>query len=92
MLNNPLNDSNGGSDILERLKHPEQEQQRHRMSRNLMVRNVLNALFIILAVVAMVGIVASDPEGSLMTWYAVGLVAVVVKMIEVVLRMPGFRK
>lgn len=92
MLNNPLNDKIGKADILERLKHPENEGKRYHRSRNLMVRNVLNALFIILAVVAMVGIVVSDVNGNLMVWYAVGLFAVVVKMIEVVLRMPGFKK
>ena len=63
------------------------------MSRNLFLRNILNSIFILLAIVAMVGIVLTDTtEGSLTRWYAVGLFAVVVKMVEVVLRMAGNKR
>ena len=44
------------SDILERLKHPEREAERRKVSRSLYLRNVLNSIFILLALVAMVGI------------------------------------
>ena len=46
-----------------------------------------------MAVIAMIGITISDKEGShLMTWYGLGLFAVVVKMVEVMLRMTGKSK
>lgn len=80
-----------GSDILERLRHPEREHERQKTSRNLFVRNILNTLFILLAVIAMIGIVATPKGNGLMKWYAVGLFAVVVKMVEAVMRMPHMR-
>lgn len=91
MLNNPYADRDS-NDILERLKHPEQEESRRKMDRNLYVRNILNTLFILMAIVAMVGIVLTDKGGNLMAWYGLGLFAVVVKMVEVVLRMPGVKR
>jgi len=89
MLNTPSTEDN---DILERLRHPEREAQRHKMSRSLFVRNILNGVFIILAIIAMTGIVATGKNGNIMIWYALGLFAVVIKMVEVVLRMPGMKK
>ena len=62
------------------------------MDRNLYVRNILNTLFILMAIIAMVGIVLTDKGGNLMAWYGLGLFAVVVKMVEVVLRMPGVKR
>ena len=44
------------NDILERLKHPEREPERRKMTRNLFIRNVLNSVFILMALVAMVGL------------------------------------
>lgn len=89
MLNtSPINDNN----ILERLRHPEQEANKHKMSRNLFIRNILNSIFIIIAIIAMVGIVATRKGGNLMIWYGLGLFAVVIKMVEVVLRMPRMKK
>ena len=92
MLNNPYtNDSD--NDILERLRHPELEGERRKMSRNLFLRNILNSVFILLAIIAMVGIVVSAKgEKSMMLWYGLGLFAVIIKMVEVVLRMPGIKK
>lgn len=87
MLNTPETDR---EDILERLRHPEREGERRKMSRNLFLRNILNGVFILLALAAIVGICA-DKSHSMM-WYGVGLVAVVIKMVEVVLRMPHIRK
>ena len=90
MLQSPFDNEN---DILERLKHPEQEADKRKISKNLFVRNILNSLFILIAVIAMIGITVSDKEGShLMTWYGLGLFAVVVKMVEVMLRMTGKSK
>ena len=90
MLQSPFDND---KDILERLKHPEQEADKRKISKNLFVRNILNILFILMAVIAMIGITVSDKEGShLMTWYGLGLFAVVVKMVEVMLRMTGKSK
>lgn len=80
------------NDILERLRHPERERERRKVSRNLFIRNILNCIFILLAIVAMVGIVATGRGGDIMKWYALGLFAVVVKMAEVLMRMPGMKK
>lgn len=82
--------SNNDSDILEQLRHPEQRRQKQQMSRNLFIRNILNVLFIIVALVAMVGILVSKEH--IMVWYVVGLFAVMIKMVEVMLRMPGLKK
>lgn len=89
MLNTQPTEEN---DILERLRHPERKVERRKMSRNLMIRNMLNAIFIIVAIVAMVGIVATSNNEKAMLWYGVGLFAVVIKMVEVMLRMPGMKK
>ena len=90
MLQSPFDND---KDILERLKHPEQEADKRKISKNLFVRNILNSLFILLAIIAMIGITVADKEGGyLMMWYGIGLFAVVVKMIEVMLRMTGTRK
>ena len=82
--------SNNDLDILEQLRHPEQRRQKQQMSRNLFIRNILNVLFIIVALVAMVGILVSKEH--IMVWYVVGLFAVMIKMVEVMLRMHGFKK
>ena len=90
MLHSPFNNED---DILERLQHPEREAEKRKMSRNLFIRNILNSLFILLAIIAMIGITVADKAGGyLMMWYGIGLFAVVVKMIEVMLRMTGTRK
>ncbi len=60
------------------------------MTRNLFIRNILNALFIIVALVAMIGIIVA--KEYVMVWYSVGLFAVIIKMVEVMLRMPGIKK
>ncbi len=59
----------------------------------LFLRNILNSIFIILAILAMIGVLIFN-SGTL--WlsisYGVGIVAVLVKMVEVMLRMPGMKK
>ena len=88
MINSSTNNT---SDWLERLKHPERkEPTRQRITRNLFIRNILNALFIIVALVAMIGIIVAKEH--VMVWYSVGLFAVIIKMVEVMLRMPGIKK
>lgn len=77
------------SDILERLKHPEREAERRKVSRSLYLRNVLNSIFILLALVAMLGI-GLNWGGTAPTWcYVVALIAVMVKIAEAALRMPS---
>lgn len=88
MLNNPFSHK---QDILERLRNPQKaEEERKHKSKNLFLRNILNGIFILVALAAMIGILVDDAH--IMTWYAVGLFAVIIKMVEVVLRMPGLKR
>lgn len=89
MLNSPFENE---KDILERLKHPEQEKERRKMSKNLFIRNMLNSLFILMAIIAMIGILVTDKGSNLTAWYGLGVFAVIIKMVEVMLRMPGLKK
>ena len=77
------------SDILERLARPEREQERRKMSRMLYIRNVLNSIFIILAVIAMIGIGLSWGDVTPSWCLIIALIAVIVKMAEAALRMPS---
>lgn len=80
-------------DILERLKHPERESERHRPNQRLFYRNIINGTFILLAAIAMIGLGVSWTGATSPTWcYALALLAVFVKMIDVVLRIPDMLK
>lgn len=84
---------NNDNDILERLKHPEREPERRRTGRNLFLRNVLNAVFMIMAAAAMVGIAVNwDSREDAMWCYILGLLAVVVKMAEACCACPTCSK
>lgn len=77
------------NDILHRLEHPEEEARRRKMPRNLLLGNVLNGLFMLMAAVAMAGLALSWNADRQPLWcYVLGLLAVVVKMAEALLRMP----
>ncbi len=77
------------NDILYRLEHPEQEARRRQRPRHLLLRNVLNGVFMLMATAAMVGIALSWNAPRQPLWcYILGLLAVVVKMAEALLRMP----
>ena len=79
--------------ILERLEHPEWETERRREDKTLFIRNILNGIFMILAVVAMVGVlVFSESRRGTLFSYAPALLAVVIKMVEVMMRMPGMMR
>ena len=52
-----IHSSDDPSDILERLRHPEREAARRNDQKLLFLRNVLNTVFILMAVIAMMGIV-----------------------------------
>lgn len=56
---------------------------------NLYLRNILNGVFILLAIIAMVGVIISKSSLALNISYGVGLLAVLIKVIEVILRMPS---
>lgn len=71
-------------------RNPNDERQQHEKQRMLFVRNILNSVFILLALLAMVGMAY--------TWYVhndririfsigLGIVAVLIKMVEATLRM-----
>ena len=77
------------SDILERLAHPEREQERRKMSRMLYIRNMLNSVFILLSVIAMIGIGLSWGDVTPSWCLIIALIAVIVKMAEAALRMPS---
>ncbi len=86
----PTQETKVEDDLLNKLRERKQLQRRQRMTRNLFIRNILNALFMLVALIAMLGIVMNKEKA--MVWYAVGLFAVIIKMVEVMLRMPGIKK
>ena len=87
-----IHSSDEQPDILERLRHPEREAQRRKDQKLLFLRNVLNSVFILMAVIAMVGIVLCEAGEGMMQWYMLVLVAAVVKMVGVAFRMSGMRR
>ena len=88
MLNNPFSNK---QNVLERLRDPQlQQEERRQKAKNLFLRNILNSIFILVALAAMIGILVDN--NHIMIWYGVGLFAVLIKMVEVLLRMPGLRK
>lgn len=79
---------------VERLKHPEREAGMRSKAgaggRYFALRQLLNVLFILMAVVAMVGIAVGWSGGGVPVWaYPLALVSVLIKMVEAMLRMPG---
>ncbi len=71
-----------------------QERQRlaeaEKAYKQLRLRNMLNIVFMILAIVAMIGIGISMKQEEPSNWgYVVGVVAVLVKFAESMLRMPA---
>lgn len=60
--------------------------------RTLFLRNVLNALFMLMAAVAMIGMVVSWGKEMPQWCMVLALLAVLVKMVEAMLRMPGLLK
>jgi hypothetical protein len=85
------NNLNQYHSMFERFSHSEQdERQRMKERKMLLLRNILNAVFMLLAVVTMIG-VGVFPEYT-NQWYIIGLVAVCIKIVEVMFRMPGMKK
>ena len=67
--------------------------QRRNAGNRLFLRNILNGIFMTLCLLAILGVIIA-PAGSKMLnlSYMVGIIAILVKMIEVMLRMPGIKK
>ena len=85
------NNLNQHHSMFERFSHSEQdERQRMKERKMLLLRNILNAVFMLLAVVTMIGVWAFPEYTN--QWYIVGLVAVCIKIVEVMFRMPGMKK
>lgn len=63
---------------------------RQKADKQLRLRNFLNIVFMMLAVVAMIGIGISMKQDEPSNWgYVVGIIAVLVKIAEAMLRMPS---
>lgn len=56
---------------------------------NLYFRNILNGIFILLAIAAMIGVLISKTSLGLHISYGLGLLAVLVKVVEVIMRIPS---
>lgn len=68
-----------------------EEQKRER--KMLVVRNWLNSIFILLSIVAIIGVlVFKGGEPGLYYSYGIAVVAVIIKMVEAMFRMPGIGK
>ena len=62
----------------------------HNKPKNLFLRNILNAIFMLIAAIGMIGMWLF-PELTTHC-YILCLIAVCIKMVEVMLRMPGMKK
>lgn len=79
-------------EFLERLNQTAEKEENAagiKSGKLLHIRNILNAIFILLAIIAMVGILISKTHTYLVWSYGVGILAVLIKMAEVVLRYPS---
>ena len=76
------------------LKHERKRlDARKQQDKTLFVRNILNSVFIILAIASMLGVLIAKPgTTALHICYATGLVAILVKMAEVMMRMPSMMR
>lgn len=65
-------------------------QAMRRERRNLIIRNWLNGLFIVLALIAIVGVLYFRAgERGLTLSYGIAILAIIVKMVETIFRLPG---
>ena len=65
-------------------------QAMRRERRNLSIRNWLNGLFIVLALIAIVGVLYFRAgERGLTLSYGIAILAIIVKMVEAIFRLPG---
>lgn len=69
---------------------PIQDEKARRQRRLLILRNWLNGVFMLLALIAIIGVLlfkASDIR--LYISYGIAILAILVKMVEAIFRMPG---
>ena len=65
-------------------------QAMRRERRNLIIRTWLNGLFIVLALIAIVGVLYFRAgERGLTLSYGIAILAIIVKMVEAIFRLPG---
>ena len=73
-----------------RKKQRDELQELRRQHRILVIRNWLNSIFIVLALLAIAGVLYFKAgERGLMISYGIGVLAVLIKMVESMFRMPG---
>lgn len=73
-----------------RKKQRDELQELRRQHRILVIRNWLNSIFIVLALLAIAGVLCFKAgERGLMISYGIGVLAVLIKMVEAMFRMPG---
>ena len=73
-----------------RQKQRDELQELRRQHRILVIRNWLNSIFIVLALLTIAGVLYFKAgERGLMISYGVGVLAVLIKMVEAMFRMPG---
>lgn len=73
-----------------RKKQRDELQEWRRQHRILVIRNWLNSIFIVLALLAIAGVLYFKAgERGLMISYGIGVLAVLIKMVEAMFRMPG---
>ncbi len=73
-----------------RKKQRDEQQELRRQHRILVIRNWLNSIFIVLALLAIAGVLYFKAgERGLMISYGIGVLAVLIKMVEAMFRMPG---
>lgn len=73
-----------------RKKQRDELQELRRQHRILVIRNWLNSIFIVLALLTIAGVLYFKAgERGLMISYGVGVLAVLIKMVEAMFRMPG---
>lgn len=81
-LGNPLSEK----EIKDQLETLQKER------RMLVIRNWLNGIFIVLALVAIIGVlIFKGGERGLYISYAIAVLAIIIKMVEALFRMPGFK-
>ena len=76
----------------ESLRHQYSSQRKNRLRNmnHLLIRNILNVVFILMAIIAMAGIWLYPEYTN--QFYILCLIAVCIKMVEVMFRMPGMKK
>mgnify|MGYP003356875684 FL=1 len=73
-----------------RQKQRDELQELRRQHRILVIRNWLNSIFNVLALLAIAGVLYFKAgERGLMISYGIGVLAVLIKMVEAMFRMPG---